>query len=105
VGDYTYTGEKYAVVPMLNGIDQRFDDSVLRGRLEANWLVTDFGKSYDTFTAARSARQAAEFSGERKKAVVIFKTSQLYFAVTSLGDLIEARQASYRSLEELLKRM
>jgi len=105
VGDYTYTGEKYAIVPMLNGIDQRFDDSVLRGRLEANWLVTDFGKSYDTFTAARSARQAAEFSGEREKAVIIFRTSQLYFAVTSLGDLIEARQASYRSLEELLKRM
>ncbi len=105
LGSYTQYRLDHSIIPGIAGSRQRFDDRVATGKLEGSVLLTDFGKTYYSFKAAKDAYLASVVSLGRRKEMVIYTVANIYFEIHSIKSLMKAFQAQRKSLMELKKRM
>ncbi|MCD6568940.1 efflux RND transporter permease subunit [bacterium] len=102
---YTNYQEEHAIVPGIPGTEQRFDNDVISGKVEASLLLTDFGKSFYAFKAAKENYLASIKNLERRKEVIIYTVSNIYFSIVSLDKLIASLEAVHKSISELQRRV
>ncbi len=104
-GSYTHYDEPHAIVPGMIGTKQRFDDDVFAGRLQAEMLITDFGRSFYSYKAAKERYLASLDGLYRRKEAVAYMVGNLYANIVAIDELLDALSASLESIKELERRM
>jgi len=102
---YTNYQEEHAIVPGIAGTEQRFDNNVISNKAEASLLITDFGKSFYAFKSAKENYLASIQNLERRKELVVYTVSNIYFNIISLDKLAVSLKAVHKSISELQKRV
>ncbi len=104
-GSYTHYDEPHAIVPGIIGTRQRFDDDIFSGKIGAEMLITDFGKSFYSYKAAKKRFLSSLDSLYRRKEAVAYMVGNLYANIVAIDELLAALNASLESIKELERRM
>jgi len=102
---YTDYQERHAVMPGIIGTREKFDDQIVSGKVESEFLLTDFGKTFYTFKSAKNAYLASLKSSERTREAVIYTVSNVYYNLVSVNKLINSFKILDKSVLELKRRV
>ncbi len=102
---YTNYQEEHPIVPGILGKKERFDNNVISNQAQASLLITDFGKSFYVFKSTKEKYLAAIKNLERRKEVVIYTVSNIYFNINSLDKLIVSLETMHKTTSELQRRI
>lgn len=97
-GTVSSSREEHALVPGLAPANQSFDKELFQASLSARYLLVDFGRTRAAINAALSNKESSRFLKERQQQETTFAVAQEYLTIVALDDLIQATQASHKSL-------
>ncbi|MBN1957394.1 MAG: efflux RND transporter permease subunit [Desulfuromonadales bacterium] len=97
--------ESHAVVPGLAPAGQIFDRQIFQTILSARFLLTDFGRTRAALEAATANKNASLLLEQRRKQEIIFSVAREYLTILALDDLVQAAEASRKSLYSLAQKI
>ncbi len=105
ISDYTDYKNRHSILPGVFGKKQEVDDKVLSVKLEASILLTDFGKSLNSYKSSVEKYLASLKSFERKKEFIVYQVTNIYFEISSVEEYEKYLLSLKKSIKELHRRM
>lgn len=96
-----WSQEDHNMIPQAASGIQRFDDRLLQAGLAGRYLLLDFRRTAAEVRAALDRTRAGGSQLTRRRQEIAFEAGRLFLAALSAQDLLQAAEATRRSLETL----